>query len=88
MTTYSGVPGDSKCECSDNGCPVNHGSKTQGCQNKATTILYRIDMEDVTGTAFCDDCAEDAFASGLFTDSTDEDEDEHAQDLAGWPLFH
>jgi hypothetical protein len=31
-------------------------------------------MDDVSGTAFCDKCADDAFESGLFTDSVD---DEH-----------
>jgi len=46
--------------------------------NLATTILYRVDMEDVTGTAFCEACADDAFASGLFTDSTDESEADNA----------
>ena len=64
--TYSGVPGDCKCECADPGCPVEHGSKTQGCQHKAVEILYRVDMEDETGVAFCEGCAEDALTAGVF----------------------
>lgn len=71
--TFSGVPGDSCCECSDPGCSANHGNKA--CNGLATSILYRVDMEDVTGTAMCESCASDAFESGLFTDSTDEDEE-------------
>lgn len=74
--TFSGVPGDSRCECADPGCP--HSAINQShcipCKHVATTILYRVDMEDVTGTAFCDECADDAFESGLFTDSTDDDD--------------
>ena len=31
------------------------------------TILFRVDMEDRTGIAFCPACADDAMASGLFT---------------------
>lgn len=57
------------CECSDPGCPVTHG---QGCRANAAgkrgVILYRIDMEDVTGTLFCWSCANDATDSGVFTD--------------------
>lgn len=56
-----------KCECYDSGCAApNH--RTQRCQSAAITVLYRIDMDDVTGTRFCDGCAEDAMESGLFTD--------------------
>ena len=72
--TFSGVPGDSKCECADKDCAVHHG--VSECRNVASTILYRIDMQDEAGTAFCDGCADDAFESGLFTDSTDEDDDD------------
>jgi hypothetical protein len=66
--TYSGVLlGDSKCECSDPGCPVHKG--TADCRWSASRLLYRVDMEDNTGTAMCDACAEDAFKSGLFTEA-------------------
>lgn len=68
--TYSGVPGDSRCECSDPGCPVHEGKSS--CDQKATHLLYRVDMEDQTGTAFCAGCGEDAFDSGLFTDETED----------------
>lgn len=57
-----------KCECSDPGCPVHIG---ENCQNwsipeEPGEILYRVDMEDKTGVAFCQDCADDAMESGLF----------------------
>lgn len=72
--TFSGVPGDSRCECSDINCNSNHNGKPK-CDETATTILYRVDMVDVTGTAFCEACAEDASLSGLFTDSTEDDDE-------------
>lgn len=53
------------CECSDRGCPAHKGSSK--CVNRATTIVYRIDMHDATGTAMCEACADDAFECGLFT---------------------
>ncbi len=65
---FSGVLGDSKCECTDMRCPAHEG--IEDCREVATVILYRIDMEDITGTAMCEDCASDAFESGLFTDDT------------------
>lgn len=66
--TFSGVPGDSRCECSDPGCAIaiDHGGKQ--CTHLAATILYRVDMEDVTGTALCESCADDAMESGLFAE--------------------
>lgn len=75
QVTFSGVPGDSRCECADPGCPIHAGidqSHCPPCKRLATTILYRIDMDDTTGTAFCNECAEDAMDSGLFTDATDD----------------
>lgn len=59
------------CECSDPGCPECAGN----CNHKAVEILYRIDMDDTTGTAFCDQCSADAMSSGVFTDVA-EDSDE------------
>jgi hypothetical protein len=53
------------CECSDPGCSVNHGSKE--CGQNAEDILYRVDMEDRSGTAMCEDCASDAFEAGVFS---------------------
>lgn len=52
------------CECSDPGCWVHPTSPR--CVSSYTFILYRIDMEDKTGTLMCAACAEDAYASGLF----------------------
>lgn len=51
-----------KCQCSDPGCPVCHGH----CSNPARTNLLRIDMADEGGTLFCNACADDALASGVF----------------------
>lgn len=52
------------CECNDPQCPACFGD----CNRQGSQTLYRIDMEDRTGTVFCDDCAEDAWESGLFVD--------------------
>ncbi len=60
------------CECSDPGCPVCKGK----CQDKAVTTVYRIDMEDYTGTDMCDGCAGDCLESGVFRDEQDDSEDE------------
>lgn len=71
MTTYSAVPGDDRCECTDaaDGHPLESGHTHGQCTNKATSTLWRVDMEDVNGTRFCNDCAEDAWESDLFTES-------------------
>jgi hypothetical protein len=55
------------CQCSDPGCPVHAGKSS--CTHRAITALVRVDMEDITGTAFCRACADDAFESGLFRES-------------------
>ena len=52
------------CECSDPGCPAHLGLSS--CAREGADILYRIDMEDETGTAMCEACAADAFESGVF----------------------
>jgi len=54
-----------QCECRDPGCPCCQGR----CQQRAVTVLVRIDMEDQTGTAMCRQCAEDALDSGLFVEN-------------------
>ena len=56
-----------KCECGDPNCPVHKGEDE--CGNMGMAKLYRIDMEDRTGTNFCRRCAQDAYESGLFSDS-------------------
>ena len=38
--------------------------------------LYRVDMEDATGTLFCAACADDAFECGLYDAQEDADEEE------------
>lgn len=51
------------CECSDPMCPACYGR----CDQPATETLYRVDMQDLTGTRLCADCANDCVESGLFT---------------------
>lgn len=53
-----------RCECTDAKCPSRHDTY---CYKDATTIVYRLDMDDETGTAMCDHCAEDALNSGVFS---------------------
>ena len=53
------------CECEDFCCPVHPGKTCT--EHGETHLLFRIDSEDETGTAFCDACADDAMESGLFT---------------------
>jgi hypothetical protein len=62
-----------KCECGDSGCHAHLGKEE--CRHLATTILYRVDMDDQTGTAFCEACADDAYESGLFTDDSRDEEE-------------
>lgn len=59
------------CECGDSGCPVHKGKSR--CSAKATQTVFRIDMEDETGTDMCDDCANDAIDSGVFTYESEEE---------------
>lgn len=75
--TYSGVLGDDRCGCFDPGCahPSESGRHTNQCTRKASTTLWRVDMNDQDGTRFCDECADDAMESGLFC-GLDEDGDE------------
>lgn len=73
MRSFSAVPGDSQCECSDPGCPAHLESlESSECFKIATIVVYRIDMNDETGTFMCDECACDALDSGVFT-TVDED---------------
>jgi len=73
MTLSTTIAKQVRCECSDDRCPAHKGSGR--CNHQATDILYRVDMQDETGTAMCDACSDDAFSSGLFTTETDEDND-------------
>lgn len=56
-----------QCECSDPGCEVHAGKEK--CAKRAKHCLKRSDMEDNTGTLFCDGCSNDAMSSGLFYES-------------------
>ena len=56
-----------RCECSDPGCPKHKGESACLFDGRTQTV-YRIDMEDRTGTRMCPDCAADCFESGLFSD--------------------
>lgn len=64
LRRYDEIPKGHRCECSDPGCPVHKGISR--CDLRAAVILHRADMEDISGTAFCDECADDAGDSGLF----------------------
>ena len=57
-------PDPRSCQCCDPGCPIH--APLSHCGNKGRRRLYRVDMEDRTGTRMCDECAEDAMKSGLF----------------------
>ena len=52
------------CECSDPGCPAHQGKSE--CNKSRLVVVYRVDMEDRTGTAMCPRCADDAMDSGVF----------------------
>lgn len=52
------------CECADPGCEIHEGRSQ--CEREAFLTLYRVDMDDKTGTMMCDGCAGDALATGLF----------------------
>jgi hypothetical protein len=53
------------CQCTDPGCPVHPG--TSRCVRPSRRTVFRIDMEDRTGTPMCQRCSEDAMDSGVFT---------------------
>lgn len=57
---------DHECECHDVGCTC-----AGQCHTHAVTTLFRIDMDDWTGTRFCQDCADDAAESGCFVSAED-----------------
>lgn len=63
---------DNFCKCSDPGCPVCNGF----CLEEAVTRLFRIDMDDLTGTPMCEGCADDAMACGVFTESPADNDNE------------
>ncbi len=64
------IPSGEACECNDHLCPNHEGGD---CQDEGCMVLYRIDMEDLTGVMFCDVCADDAMESGVFCTHESED---------------
>ena len=61
---YYGPASGAACECSDSGCKAHLGAPH--CSRPIAETLYRSDMEDNTGVAFCAECASDAMESGVF----------------------
>lgn len=59
----SKMPKVRQCECSDPGCPC----ESRRCIGQRT-LIYRVDMEDLTGTLMCRLCCDDAMETGLFTE--------------------
>jgi len=53
-----------RCECTDPGCPVHKGADL--CLNHVAFSLRRIDITGKAQVRFCQACALDAFASGVF----------------------
>lgn len=51
-----------QCQCADPQCPYCAGR----CTRDYELTIYRIDMEDHTGTRMCEQCSEDAMQSGVF----------------------
>ena len=82
-TLYGGMTVKVLCMCVDSGCTCGGN-----CQKHAETTLYRIDMEDYTGTDFCEECAADAMESGVFSDeeqSCDTDDEPCEEDYTLTP---
>lgn len=60
---------EDSCDCADSGCPEHKGSDR--CTNGADSRVFRVDMDDESGTAMCSHCAGDALDSGVFTVDSD-----------------
>src|SRR6266516_83706 len=67
LTTHHGA--GATCECTDAGCKAHRD--VAECSKPVYETLYRCDMEDNTGVAFCGDCASDAMESGVFATRED-----------------
>lgn len=66
-----------RCDCQDKGCKAHTDEVCcTSLPRENMSRLYRVDMEDNTGSRFCPACTDDAMGSGLFTDNPCEDEDE------------
>ena len=70
---------DVLCECSD--CQCGHCAGR--CVETADYTLYRVDMADYTGTAFCEGCAADAIESGLYSEESAAEADDILDDVFG-----
>jgi hypothetical protein len=64
-----------RCQCYDfrDGHPEHPAEENRQTSGRCAVIgrlkrLYRVDMLDDTGMSFCQHCAADAIASGLFAD--------------------
>lgn len=57
-----------QCQCSDSGCPVHRSNSA--CARRAVHTLYRIDMHDIRGARFCEDCGTDAMEAGVFSEES------------------
>jgi len=66
---YRGPVSGATCECTDAGCKAHRD--VSECSKPVYETLYRCDMEDTTGVAFCGDCASDAMESGVFSSRED-----------------
>lgn len=79
-----------QCECVAAGCSVGHGPWrkpdpketpkpiARPCSAAPVMVLFRVDIEDHTGTRFCGPCADDAMDNGLFSIGEDAFGDEVA----------
>ena len=66
---YRGPVSGATCECTDAGCK-SHRDVAE-CSKPVYETLYRLDMDDKTGVAFCGECAQDAMESGVFATRED-----------------
>lgn len=57
----------SQCECYDAACHYDTRENPARCSAiSRLRTLYRVDMDDTTGTRMCETCGADALESGLF----------------------
>jgi len=54
------------CKCDDPGCGQCCGGRKPHSPGRVSRV-YRVDMEDRTGSLFCSGCAQDALDSGMFS---------------------
>jgi len=54
------------CKCADPGCGQCCGGRKPHSPGRPTRV-YRVDMDDTTGSLFCSGCAQDALDCGMFS---------------------